>query len=239
MTLKTQPHSEKRKPRELFFFLHLNVYRTKISSIKVSHSIPSIISSMTTKKIQTAPSSIVEQKQPDPGPERITFGRHANKTMEEIQREDPELVIWMLEGNSDERDDTSSTVADEKRAADENGQHQTPESSNREKTRWQPPDQRGAPPAFRDELRRDKTISKFDAGKFFQLEEDKLDLLKRELCSSKRSAWPPESRNISNPSYLLYHVWALVRDHESAEVADEALKEFERERRRREGSERW
>ncbi|PMD28904.1 hypothetical protein L207DRAFT_521314 [Hyaloscypha variabilis F] len=194
-----------------------------------------------TKKIQTAPSSIAEQKQPDPGPDRITFGRHVSKTMEEIQREDPGLAIWMLEGNSDGRDDMSSTVADEERAADENGQHQTPESSNRVrvKTRWQPPDQKEAPPAFRDELRRDKTISKFDAGKFFHLEEDKLYLLKRELCSSKLSAWPPESRNISNPSYLLYHVWALVRDHESAEVADEALKEFERERRRREGSERW
>ena len=177
----------------------------------------------------------------EPEQECTTSSRNANNTTEEISREeDPATLLQLPEGNRSSRDFAAP------RAIDSSSSQPIREPSTSPKPLWQPPNPYRAPASFLLPdfsglgLKKPRTITRFDAGKFFHLEANKLCLLEEVgRKEEERFKWFSEERNISNPSYLLYHVWALIKDEEGVETADRCLGEWEGEGRRLEAGVRW
>lgn len=155
-------------------------------------------------------------------------------TLLEIEEQDPALMAWMLgekvEDKNYKNDGDEQDEKDEKRRQEEALAGHEEHRARSLRRKWKPPELASAPAKFRDQFWRDKWITKFDAGKFFHVEEGLLSKL--QTASLKDRFGEYGVSNPSNPNYWLYHVWALVKAHESEEVADEALRVFEDESRR-------
>jgi hypothetical protein len=218
--------------------------QNRISTIMGKAENPSLKTSRTLPYGRPAPSTTMTQTQAtatngaglqQPEPFHMTFGGHVNKTLLEMEDEDPALMAWMLgkevehqklKDDEDEQDET-----DEKQRQDEEPAMHQEHSARSFRRKWRPPHLTSAPAKFRDKFWRDKSITKFDAGKFFHVEEALLSKLK--TASLRKRFGEDVNSNPSNPSYCLFHVWALVKAHNSEKVADEALREYEVESSRR------
>jgi len=186
-------------------------------------------------QIQAASSNSAGLQQPDTF--RLTFGRHKNTTLLEIEEQDPALIAWMLGEKVEDKD--YKNVGDEQDEKDEKDEKRRQDEAlavheeyrvRSFRREWKPPELASAPAKFRDQFWRDKWITKFDAGKFFHVEQGLLSKL--QTASLKDRFEECGVNNPSNPKYWLYHVWALVKAHESEADADEALRMFEDESRR-------